>query len=137
VQGETIQTRQAMMDLARAEARLPRWMLGLGAAATLASVVVEGPRFAAGMALGAALALLNYRWLHQAVVTLASAGEARVPRLMVVKFALRYPLAIAGFYLFYKTGWLPMMAIAAGLFVPVAGVLAEAIVQLASGWRQA
>jgi hypothetical protein len=137
VQGETIQTRQAMMDLARAEARLPRWMLGLGAAATLASVVVEGPRFAAGMALGAALALLNYRWLHQAVVTLASAGEARVPRLVVAKFALRYPLAIAGLYLFYKTGWLPIMAIAAGLFVPVAGVLAEAIVQLASGWRQA
>ena len=136
MQGGTIQTRQAMMDLARAEARLPRWMLGLGAAAALASVVLEGPRFAAGVALGAALALVNYRWLHQAVVTLTSAGQERVPRLMVAKFALRDPLAIAGLYLFYKTGWLPMMAIAAGLFVPVAGVLAEAILQLASGWRQ-
>ena len=131
-----IPTRQAMIDLARVEARLPRWMLGLGAAATVATGIILGPRFAAGLALGAALALVNYHWLHQAVVTLASAGEARVPRLMVAKFALRYPLAIAGLYLFYKTGWLPMMAIASGLFVPVAGVLAEAILQLASGWRQ-
>jgi ATP synthase I chain len=111
-------------------------MLGLGAAAMLAGGVVEGPRFAAGLALGAALAVLNYYWLHQAIVALASTGQARVPRLVVAKFALRYPLAIAGLYLLYMTGWLPFAAILAGLFVPVAGVLAEAIVQISAGWRE-
>jgi hypothetical protein len=136
VQAETIQTSDRTIDLARAEARLPRWMLGLGAAGMLAASVIEGPRFAAGLALGAALAILNYYWLHEAISTLLAGGEARVPRLVVAKFALRYPLAIAGLYLLYKTGWLPFAAILAGLFVPVAGVLMEAVVQLFAGWRQ-
>ena len=123
------------MDLARAEARLPRWMWALGTAAVVASVFAVGPRFAAGLALGVGLGILNFRWLHDTVKGLAAANEGRVPRSTLAKFALRYPLAIAGLYLFYKTGWLPMMAIAAGLFVPVAGILAEAILQLATGWR--
>jgi ATP synthase I chain len=135
VQAETIQTPNGMIDLARAEARLPRWMLVLGAAGMLAGGVMEGPRFAAGLALGAALSILNYYWLHQVIVALASAGQARVPRLVVAKFALRYPLAIGGLSLLYMTGWLPLAAILAGLFVPVAGVLAEAVVQLCYGWR--
>jgi ATP synthase I chain len=125
------------MDLARAEARLPRWMLGFGVAGMLAGGVIEGPRFAAGLALGAALSVLNYFWLHQAIVALAQAGETRVPRLVVAKFALRYPVAIAGLYLLYKTGWLPFAAILGGLFVPLGGVLAEAFVQICAGWRLA
>jgi ATP synthase I chain len=124
-----------MMDLARAEARLPRWMFGLGAAATAAAAFIAGPRFAAGLALGVALGILNFRWLHHAVRGLAAASEGRVPRSVLAKFVVRYPLVLAGLYLVYKTGWLPATAILAGLFVPVAGILAEAILQIATGWR--
>jgi len=64
-----------------------------------------------------------------------SAGQARPARRVLAKFFLRYPLAFAGVYLFYKTGWLPVEAILAGLFVPVGGVLIEAMAVLRAGWK--
>jgi hypothetical protein len=79
---------------------------------------------------GAGLSILNYFWLHQAIEALFDAGRARLPKRLVAKFVLRYPLAFAGVYLFYRTGWLPFRAILAGLFVPVAGVLIEAVFQI-------
>ena len=126
---ETIQT----PELARAEARLPRWMALCGLLALAAILLCRKFGFAAGFALGAALGILNYYWLHEAVEALAKAGQARVPRLLVAKFLLRYPLAFGLVLVFFKTGWLPPMAILAGLFVPVAGVLIEAAVQLEGG----
>jgi ATP synthase I chain len=123
------------LDLARAEARLPRWMLAVSILGVVVAFVVRDWRFALGLSLGAALAILNYYWLHQAIETLMRAGQTRVPRWVVVKFALRYPLAIAGLFLIYRTGWLPFSAILAGLFVPVAGVLIEAVAQICTGWR--
>ncbi len=123
------------LDLARAEARLPRWMFVAAALGAVVAAIVAGLQFALGLSLGAALAILNYYWLHQAIETLMRAGQARVPRLVIAKFALRYPAALALLYLLYRTGWFSFPAILAGLFVPVAGVLIEAIVQLSSGWR--
>ena len=90
-------------------------------------------RIAVGFALGAALGILNYYWLHEAVEMLAKASQSRVPKLLVAKFLIRYPLAFALVFFFFKTGWLPPMAILAGLFVPVAGLLIEGIVQLGDG----
>jgi hypothetical protein len=105
---------------------------GVGLVAALAS---GRAYFAAGFGLGAALAILNYFWLHQAVEGLMEAGKSRPAMKLVAKFLIRYPLAFAAVWLFYKTGWLPFMAILAGLFVPVAGVLIEGTIQLAVGFR--
>jgi len=110
-------------------------MVGLTLAVTLAIIVSGHVRIAAGFALGACLAILNFRWLHQAIANLFAEGRSRVPKRVVAKFALRYPLAFAALYLFYKTGWLPLTAIFAGLFVPVGGVLVEAIFQIREGFR--
>lgn len=96
----------------------------------VAALVAGGARLATGFALGAALAVLNYLWLHHAVEALFSEGHTRMPRRVVAKFAVRYPLAFVAVYLFYRTGWLPFGGILAGLFVPVGGVLIEAVVQL-------
>ena len=123
-------------DLLRAEARLPRWMMALAAGGTVAALFTGRWSAAGGFALGAGLAILNYFWLHQAVETLTAAEQGRVPRRVIAKFALRYPLAFAGMYLFYRTGWLPFAAILAGFFVPVAGVLLESIIQVGEGLRQ-
>jgi hypothetical protein len=122
-------------DLARAEARLPRWMVGVAAVSTVAVLAAGHVRIAAGFALGAAVAILNYCWLHQAVVALLGASLARVPRRLILKIAVRYPLAFAGVYLFYRTGWLPFAAVMAGLFVPVGGILIEAVIQIRDGLR--
>lgn len=124
-------------ELARAEARLPRWMVLCGVVALLAMLVCRLVLIACGFALGAALGILNYYWLHEAVGALTKAGQARVPKLLVAKYVIRYPLAFGLVIFFFKTRWLPPMAILAGLFVPVAGLLVEAIVQIGGGlaWR--
>ncbi len=120
-------------DLARAEARLPRWMVLCGVVALIAMLLYRQVMIAAGFGLGAALGILNYYWLHEAVVAVSNAGQARIPRLLVAKFLIRYPLAFGVVIFFFKTRWLPPMAILAGLFVPVAGLLIEAIVQIGGG----
>jgi ABC-type dipeptide/oligopeptide/nickel transport system permease component len=126
---ETIQT----PELARAEARLPRWMMLCGLLALIAILLCRQFMIAIGFALGAALGILNYYWLRKAVEVLAKAGQSRVPKWVVAKFLIRYPLAFGLVFFFFKTGWLPPMSILAGLFVPVAGVLVEAIVQIGDG----
>ena len=129
MQTETIQT----PDLARAEARLPRWMVLCGVAALIVMLLYRQVMIAVGFSLGAALGILNYYWLHEAVGALSKAGQARVPKLLVAKFLIRYPLAFGLVIFFFKTRWLPPMAILAGLFVPVAGLLIEATVQIGGG----
>jgi len=129
MQTETIQ----IPELARAEARLPRWMMLCGLLAVIVILLSRQLTMALGFALGAALGILNYYWLHEAVEVLAKAGQSRIPKLLAAKFLIRYPLAFGLVIFFFKTGWLPPMAILAGLFVPVAGVLIEALIQLGEG----
>jgi hypothetical protein len=129
MQTESIQ----IPELARAEARLPRWMILCGFFALVVILLCRQFMMAIGFGLGAALGILNYYWLHEAVEALAKAGQNRVLKLLVAKLLIRYPLAFGLVFLFFKTGWLPPMSILAGLFVPVAGVLIEAIVQIGDG----
>ncbi len=133
MQSERTQT----ADLAQAEARLARWMAAWALVGALGVLLAGQVRLAAGFGVGAMLAILNYLWLHQAIESLLAAERVRVPRMLVAKFVIRYPLALAGVYLFYRTGWLPFAAVLAGLFVPVGGVLTEAVVQIREGLRKA
>ncbi|HEV2176716.1 MAG TPA: ATP synthase subunit I [Terriglobia bacterium] len=118
--------------LAKAEARLPRWMALCAVGAFVAALSTGRFRFAGGFALGAALAVVAYRWLHQGIAAALGAGEGsgRVPRSMVFKLVIRYPLAFGVVYLFYETRWLSFEGVIAGLFVPVAGVLIECLFQM-------
>jgi len=110
-------------------------MMALAGLAILAAFLAGQPRFAAGFVLGAGLALVNYFWLHQAVEHLMAAGAERLPRFLIAKFLLRYPLVIGGVYLLYRTGWVSLSGLLAGLFVPVGGVLVESLVQIRDGWH--
>jgi len=121
--------------LEKAEARLPRWMAGFAAAGFLAALARGGVRVAGGFALGAALSIVGYSWLHKAVVSLMDAGRVRPSRLMLGKLLVRYPLAIAVIFVFYREKWLPFEAVLAGLFVPMAGALAESIFQVGLAMR--
>ena len=116
-----------VMDLTQAEERLPRWMLALAAAGTLGVLLSARVRFGAGFAVGAGLGILNYLWLHQAVDAMMSGGQAHPSKAVFAKILLRYPLAFGVVYLFYATGWLPVQAILAGLFVPLGGALIESV----------
>jgi hypothetical protein len=120
-------------ELARAEARMPRWMMLCGFLALTVILLCRQYKMAVGFGLGAALGILNYYWLHEAVEALVKAGQSRISNWVVAKFLIRYPAAFGLVLVVFKTGWLPPMAILAGLFVPVAGVLIEAIIQLGEG----
>ena len=124
-------------DLARAEARLPRWMFAWAGLSVLVALIIGQGRISGSLALGAAIGILNYYWLHEAVAAVFIAERARLPWLLVIKFVIRYPIAFGLVYFFYRTGWLPFMWIMAGLFVPVAGVLTESIHQICQGFHQA
>ncbi len=115
-----------------AEARLPKWMAGFAVLGVLAAFLLGHARTAGGFGLGAAVAILGYSWLHKAVVSLMDAGRVRPSRLTLGKLLIRYPLAVVVIFVFYRESWLPFQAVLVGLFVPMAGALAESVFQVGS-----
>lgn len=108
-------------------------MVALAAAGVAVALASGHGRFGAALALGAAVSILAYFWLHQTVAAaLDRLGSAsgKAPKGMVIKFLIRYPLALGVVYLFYKTNWLPFQGVLLGLFVPVAGAVAECLLVL-------
>jgi len=116
---------------------MPRWMLVIGVAGTLALLAGGQGRMAAAFAIGAMIGLLGFLWLRQTVDALLDATSARVPRVVILKIVLRYGLMLAGVFFFSRTGWLPVLPIFAGLLVPGAGVLIESLRLLGEGFHHA
>lgn len=115
---------------------MPRWMMALAAVGVLALAAMGEARAAAGFAVGAALGILGFHWMVQSVMALLDANRGRVPRGAVARIILRYALTFAGIYLFYYTGWLPVLAVLAGMLIPAAGVTVESLFLVAEGLRR-
>jgi hypothetical protein len=110
-----------------AEARLPRWMGSLATLGILVFLVLGRMRMAGAFAVGAGVSILGYHWLAQAVKAALNAGEGAVPKRVLLNLVLRYPIAFGAVLVFYETHWLPFIGVLAGLFVPLAGTLAESL----------
>ena len=117
----------------RAESRLPRWMVMIAFAGAACLLLGGRTRFAAGFLLGALLAMIGFSWLVQIVKNGLNGVEASKARSIWIKTFIRYPAALGIIYLFYRTHWLPSQAVLTGFFVPLAGALAECLVQLGEG----
>lgn len=121
----------------QAAQRRVEWLtLGLGAAAALVMAAGWGWRQAVGVAAGAALSWLNYRWLKQGVKSLvqASLAHADAPPLRVyVKFLARVALLLGVLYVILTRSSALAGAVLAGLFCLVAAVLLELVYELARG----
>ena len=122
---------------AAAERRIEYIALGLGAAGALAAAISWGARPALGIAVGAVLAWLNYRWLKQGVGALAGlakaqegAAKVRVPPSVYVKFIGRYVLLIVAAYVILTRFEVPAVSLLAGFGALVLAVLGEIIGQL-------
>jgi small-conductance mechanosensitive channel len=122
---------------AAAERRIEYLTIAIGAVATIASAIIWGWRVSAGIASGAILSWVNYRWLKQGVSTLsrlstAQAGteKARVPPSVYLKFLGRYALLIVAAYAILRGFKLPAVSLLAGFFAVIAAVLVELIGQL-------
>jgi small-conductance mechanosensitive channel len=122
---------------AAAERRIEYVTLGLGAAGAICAAVLWSPRAAVGVAAGAVLAWLNYRWLKLGVGALAGLSKAQegaakvhVPSSVYFKFMGRYALLILGAYVILTRFGVPVASLLAGFGAVVAAVLAEVVVQL-------
>lgn len=123
-----------------AERRIEYLTIGIGAAAALGALAIWGIRASAGIAIGALLSWLNFRWMKQGIGALArvaaaqaDAEKAHIPKSAYAKFLARYVLLIIVAYVILR-GFRSMgLALLAGLFAGVAAVLAELIFQLFQG----
>ena len=125
----------------QAAQRRVEWLtLGLGAAAALVMAAGWGWREAVGVAAGAVLSWLNYRWLKRGVKSLAQvslaqadAPQVRVPRRVYVRFFARVALLLGVVYVILTRSSVLAGAVLAGLFCLVAAVLIELVYELARG----
>lgn len=122
---------------AAAERRIEYVTLGIGAAGTIAALLLWSARAAAGIATGAVLAWLNYRWLKQGVGALAGlakaqegAAKVRVPRSVYFKFIGRYVLLIVAAYVILTRFSVPPASLLIGFGALVVAVLGETVWQL-------
>jgi hypothetical protein len=122
---------------AAAERRIEYFTLAIGAAGALVAAVSWSRKVALGIAAGAALSWLNYRWMKQGIAALSRLSTAQegaekphVPPSVYVKFLGRYALLIIVAYVILRGFSLPTASFIAGLFAVVAAVLMEMVGQL-------
>jgi small-conductance mechanosensitive channel len=122
---------------AAAERRIEYFTLGIGFVASIGVAIHWGIKSGLGVAAGAALSWINFRWMKQGVTTLAvlstaqeGADKIRVPKKVYVKFLGRYVLLIAGAYVILRGFSLPVVSLLAGFGAAVAAMLSEMIGQL-------
>ena len=120
------------------------WSIAIGAAAALAVGFRWGWVEAAGFAGGVCLSLINFRWLKQGVSSLVNASVAqagaekvRVPRTFYLKLFGRFALLLFVIYVILWRFRVVAIAVIAGFFALVAGVVAAMIVHLIRNFRQA
>lgn len=126
---------------AAAERRIEYLTVGFGVAGTIAACIFWSLRNGLGVAVGAALAWLNYRWLRQGVATMtrlavghAAAEKVRVPRGTYLKIVGRYVLLIAAAYVILHHIKINIVALLAGFAAIIVAIFAEMIGQLV--WKR-
>jgi len=127
-------------DYAVIERRVERFLVGLGAAMTLAAAIGWGGGAAAGAAAGTALCWLNFRWLRQGAAALIRLGQAqseaekaRVPPLIHAKFLGRLLLLLLVAYAILAWLRLPAIAFLCGLVAVVPAIVLELGYELVRG----
>lgn len=120
-----------------AERRIEYFAAGIGVAGTLAALIFWGVRPGIGVAVGAAVSWLNYRWMRLGVATMSRLTKAqaanekvRIPPGTYLRSIGRYALLAIGAYVILHFFSLPIVSLLAGFSAVLAGVLAEAIGQL-------
>lgn len=111
----------------RTAARVTRTIAVLGSAGAIAAFAWLGWRAGFGFLLGATASWFNFRWLKGFVAGLGPGAKAGR---FSVFFAFRYIILAAGAYVILKFSKLSLPAALAGLFVPLAAVIVDVLIQL-------
>lgn len=122
---------------AAAERRIEYLTLAIGAAGVVCASIFWDIRAGVGVAIGAAISWINFRWMKQGVnmlVRLSTAQEGaekvRVPKRAYLKFLGRYALLVLVAYVILRSFKVAITSVLAGFFAVVAAVLVEMTGQL-------
>lgn len=137
----------------RAIARISITTIVLALAASTYLLIVRGWRSALALAIGAALAWINFHWLKGGVTAISvpatnadsdtaietgvSAPPPKVPVAAFAKFIGRFALLLGVVYVILSRSLLPATPLFAGLFTTVAAALVQMIFLLGAGLRPA
>jgi hypothetical protein len=113
----------------RALDRIWKLMFALAASGAVLGYAWQGWQGSAGFLLGAAASAINFRWLKQMVDALGSTRPTRTR--VAILAGLRYLLLGGGAYVILKYSSISIMAALVGLFVSVAAVIVEIVIELA------
>jgi ATP synthase I chain len=136
--------------------RIRRFMAAIGVAATGVVSIFFGWKVGAGMALGCAIAWVNFYWLKQAVSALADrvtatpahpkTGALGTPDVrrgrtqsgggVVARFLLRYALIALAGYAIFRVSRDSLYGLLGGLFLTVAAILCEAVYEVVVALRR-
>ncbi len=120
--------------------RIVRLMLVLGAVLTVLALVRFGVVIAVGFAVGCAIGMLNFHWLKRVVSALADratgTGEQPSSAGVVFRFLLRYLLVAAVAYAIFRVSLASLYGLLAGLFLPVAAIMVEAVYEVYAALRR-
>jgi hypothetical protein len=125
-----LRVRISQMITGQTETRLLVWMVAIALPVTLGTAAAGYPRFAIGFVVGAGVALLGFIWLCDLAASALDSRTGRVPKKLVFKLIIRYPLVFGTLYFFNRTNWLSIWAVLAGLSVPLASGVLEGVYQL-------
>ena len=106
-------------------------MLVLAPILTMAALWAFGPFTAIGFLLGCVIAYLNFHWLKSGVSALAdrvtNTGERQSGKGIIARFLLRYVLLGLAAYAILTSFPASLKGLFAGLFLPVAAIVCEAV----------
>ena len=123
-----------------AYARIVRLMAVLGVALTGAALLRFGGMVAAGFAAGCIIATLNFHWLKTVAAAVvdraANTGKSQSSKGIVGRFLLRYLLVAGAAYVIFRISLASLYGLLAGLFLPVAAILIEAVYELVVAVRR-
>lgn len=110
--------------------RIRWWMIGIATVALAIAFLRFGPRAALGVALGCAIAYLNFHWLKRVISAMAeritNTGKTQSAKGIVLRFVLRYLLMALAAYVILSVSPASLYGLFAGLFLPVAAIACEA-----------
>jgi ATP synthase I chain len=120
--------------------RILTYTLVSGVIVAIVAAAMHSVRWSAGVAVGTALALLNYRWLDQALGGMVTAAQAQegatkavVPVSLYAKFMGRYLLIAIVLCVIVKFFRVPILACLVGLLALGSGTIAAALHDVFSG----
>ena len=102
-----------------------------GVAMAVATTFLGDWRDVVGVAAGTALAMANFRFLHNSLRSILGSGNESAPPGTTMMFVFRWVIVATAAFALYQLGLMSLGGILAGLFVPAVAVTLEAVYQLA------